>query len=238
MFITVEFFWVRIQSNYVLVLPDEELTQSSGIHLSRDFDPMRHVAVTGTVLGVGERLFCKDLLDHFSRGPQDTFSPFTELCSLANEFSLPWDPQDEVGIGDRVLFHYVNHLVTEEEGVEIFQDGRQLMLIPYYQLYCRLDPIEPLNGYVLIEQIHYAKESWLSARPDSTGIVRHVGRPYKRLLSPTPTGKIHPRVGQTVRFISGAPTIEYQYHQRLNPSGEPLVRVQAHEILAIVPEVL
>ena len=218
-------------TNHILILPDEDLSLIDGMVLSADFDPMRHVAVTGTVLRAGKKFFTT--LFPWDRGPADSHSPFTYRCTEINELSLPWDPQDWVSEGDRVMFHYVNHLVAKEEGPELFVEGRQVLLVPYYQIYLRL-PAEPLNGYVLIEPEERAiKDIAIPEKDASRGVVKMVGKPYSMLLSDEPMG-IHPQVGQRVYYKSSAPTVEYLYHQTLNPGGRPLVRAQSHEILGIV----
>lgn len=217
-------------TNHVLILPDEELTLIHGISLSMDFDPMRHVAVTGTVLRVGKKFFSP--LEPWDEGPKDQWSPYAFRCSELNELSLPWDPQDWVKIGDRVMFHYINHLVAQEEGPQIFEEGRQVLVVPYYQLYLKL-PGEPLNGYVLIEPEERVSKIALPPKDASVGTVKMVGKPYLRLLKNSPVG-IHPEVGQRVFYKNSAPTVEYLYHQTLNPGGRPLVRAQAHEILGVL----
>lgn len=228
---------MKVQTNHVLVLPDESFLSRGGIAIGDEYDPMKHVAVTGEVLGVGPYLYCKSLLEALSKGPQDPYSQFSHLSSMCNEFSMPFDTIDEINIGDRVMFHYINHLVAQDEGVDIFIEGRQVLLIPRYQLYMKLFPLTPLNGYVFIEPDERVQENIFINKGDSTpgiGVVKFSGLRYLSLLDPTPTGLIHPRQGDRVVYKSSAPSVEYKYHQVLNTSGRPLVRAQAHEILAIM----
>lgn len=225
---------MKIQVNHVLVLPDDEFTGKDGIALSRDFDPMQHVAITGTVLQVGERLFSNKLFELCARGPQDHLSQFTHFSSLASELSLPWLPDDNVEAGDRVMFNYVNHLVSAEEfGLTL--EGKSLLLVPYYQLYAKLDPVEPLNGYVLIEpDVRRSKGFFTEAKKLASGIVKFSGKPYLKRISLTPQSEYHPKIGERVFFKNHAPEIEWKFYQGLNPGGRPLVRSQQHEILAVV----
>lgn len=193
------------------------------------FDPMKHVSVSGTVVEVCELRFDGDFIERLKVAPHDNLSQYTILSSLANEVSLPWETEMELCVGDRVLFNYVNHLVAQDEDL-YFDD---CILVPYSQVYTRLDPVRPVNGHFLVEPLPREEaEIFIKRKTDVTGvgIVRHASEPISRFLDHPPAAGA--KVGQIVLYDKSWPTIEYKYHQRLNQGGRPLVRMQ--HILAVL----
>ena len=97
-------------------------------------------------------------------------------------------------------------------------------------------PFEPVNGYIFVEPEETEQEDIFIPKPETKagiGVVKKAGTPYLSLLDNTPRGILHPLEGQRIIYKTTAATVEYKYHQQLNEGGRPLIRVRAHEVLAI-----
>ena len=126
-----------ILSNKVLVRFDENLEESDGVMIANTEDKQRNYAVKGTVAEVPKCLVFNDL--------NEFVKPYSEQEAVdmknAYQQSVAFNTDMELKVGDRVLFSYMVH----------FDREAQTDFIDYDMIVAKLDPICPLNGFLLVE---------------------------------------------------------------------------------------
>lgn len=126
-----------LPTNMVCVRPDEDILSDNTGLVRRDFAE-KHLlkAVTGTVIGVCDRLFFAE------RRPG--------IRPEAAQLSMEVDVPIEIKVGDRVVFNYI---AAVDEDMQVNGD----YIISYDQIYARIEPgnaefpLYPLNGYLLVD---------------------------------------------------------------------------------------
>ena len=135
---------IKMKTNYLRILVDDDYVQTSKGFLFADFgtDSNAHKAsITGRVLNVCDELYFHD------HGKPQTLSRITKkLIAREYQLSMDWATTHELNPGDRVMFRY--QYGWERDSFE--KDGN-VLLIPYEAIVCKLDPVVPVNGYLLIE---------------------------------------------------------------------------------------
>lgn len=169
-----------MMANYVLVLPDPQLTsyQFKGRELgliSPDFKyengekisiKEKNMSVFGTVYGVPSHLqFNLDKIEKLKRTYTlfDETKPYTCPVNIAvhreigelTRNSVMFDVDIEIKKGDRVNFSYQAHKTAKEEKMILDTELGEMYLIKYDMLYMVVDenyqPKRMLNGYILVE---------------------------------------------------------------------------------------
>jgi co-chaperonin GroES (HSP10) len=183
--------------NYVLIRPDDDNDTMAGMKVYGEFDQHRSWSVFGEVVAVPERLFFM---------PMDGLNGYP--ASFLADNSLEWETEMELKVGDRVLYRYNIHMDDE---------GRYggLLMIRYDMIYAKLDPFQPINGWVFL----------------SGDRVVAMGKPNKRYLYyPERTAGIT-KVGDRVMYGNGRGVrVEVDEFNQLGP----LLRMQEKEIMLIL----
>lgn len=124
--------------NKLLIKPDPDITGANS--LVRD---KWTYSVTGTVAYAPTRLYC--FYDQV-RAAKPDINPaeLFKIGTMAQE-SMATDTNLEVKAGDRVFFSY---LCQNEKRVTI--EGEEFLLVRYDALICKIDPLYPLNGYLIV----------------------------------------------------------------------------------------
>ena len=167
----------KLMPNRVLVRANrasEELksgiiTHKSGLLIDGRFEKEYHTITDGTVIKICERLF-------YNRIPQDN--------------SLEWDCDNELEIGDTVIFHYLSQLNRFDRGEYFEDDGNIYFIMKYDELFVaeRDGKIICINGWNLVEPIDKEQPKTSLIMPDKTksekrsetlGIVRHISKPLR-----------------------------------------------------------
>lgn len=187
---------VHIPSNYVLVKPDDRFDtfqfagRETGILVSnykidqsgeRHSTEMEHVTVTGIVFAVCESLDYRareiwHIQDNASmrRGALVRVPEAQKLIDEHRRYSVQFDVDIEVEVGDRVFFDYFAHMAAAAEGLWVDTEQGKMMLIKYDLLILAecFGEIIPLNGNVIIENEAVVKQE---VEHGITGIVRDSG---------------------------------------------------------------
>lgn len=166
---------VRIPKDNVLIKlkPVHEYVefQSGGkLLIDYTYNPSQHQCVVGEIVKTPEK--------------------FTEPNLFTKRDGIEWLPALDVVAGDKVIVDYFKVLqnfgtlahryIDNPTDMYIHWDGEYYVFVPYHELFCKLDPVVPLNGWVIYEAItlnntfgEYTK-TYIS---QNTGIVRYVGKP-------------------------------------------------------------
>lgn len=115
---------------------------------------------------------------------------FTKPSITSKQSGIEWLPDLDLKVGDRVIVDYFQvlqhfgdrvHKYSEDaQDLYIEENGDYYVFVNYHEIFCRIDPIVPLNGWVIYEGIHKElsfgefKKTELS---EKTGIVKYLGRP-------------------------------------------------------------
>ena len=122
-----------------------------------------------------------------------------DVVMLPNKFSIPtkdtvkrgieWLPDIDLNVGDRVIVDYfqllqhfgkIVHRYSNDSQELYIRDGNDfLVFVNYHELFCKIDPIVPLNGWVIYEGI-YDDESYGEFKnkllSEKMGRVKYVGK--------------------------------------------------------------
>jgi len=240
-----------ITNNSVLILPDPNFVKDGEIQLFDAFEPAKHFSVKGTVLAVPNKLnYYGDEIERLKQLPRSLDR--TKTIQELNRWSLPWDTNLGIVVGDEVYFHYMNRIAGVEDNLVLGKDElgeRGLLFVDYDQLYMGTHEglSWMLNGYILVEAIEYSDDELMSLgggfekyvkskEKPGFGIVRSLGigscGPNKSYLDGSVEG---PEVwdGMEVLFRhSNAVPFEYKYHKTVNEGKYAFYKMQRKDILA------
>lgn len=104
-----------------------------------------------------------------------------------HESDLDFDTEEELHVGDFVIFDYKEHLQAEQDGRLIDETGyynSDFAIIHYSKIFVRIrnGEVQPINGYLLIEPLFDEPTSKLEVIrkvSETKGIVRYAGTPVK-----------------------------------------------------------
>lgn len=129
-----------------------------------------HLAVTGTVVKLPERLIYNGYEVHKMKGDKEmTDVKQKQLADLRRE-SMTYDVPIEITPGLRVYFEYRTRLDAYKEGRWFENEDGNYILVPYDLLVMAFQPrtdfndvkvtdVYPLNGFVLVKPLEYATET-------------------------------------------------------------------------------
>jgi hypothetical protein len=141
----------------------------------------------------------KELLIDHTFNPASHQNVIAEVVKLPEKFTKPspeskkegieWLPQLDLKIGDKVIVDYflvlqnfgklVHRYIDKPNEMYLEWKGEYYVFVPYHEIFTRLDPIVPLNGWVIYEGIHKEvnalkyKKTYLEV---NRGIVKYVGK--------------------------------------------------------------
>lgn len=220
---------VEIITNYVLVAPDPINTQSGDMVVSDSFDPQKQIAVTGTVLAAPKRLV-------YTPKPTEHLPNMSKIELRAYQKrkfrSVDYLTEIEIKPGDKVLFRYTAAFNAEQD-LKINFNDQYAVFMRYDQLYCTLDPIKMLNGFILVEG---ATRHDKRVR-DTKGFVIHVGSQCMEYADyPNRSDGEQLRVGHTVWFNKkSAARIEFDLYKNIKGDNDgPVYRVHSKDIVAYI----
>lgn len=239
-----------ITNNHVLVLPDENYTKDGEIELYDSFEPAKHFSVKGRVLAVPEMLICfREDMNVLRAMQRVSKNPIIQKdIQEMNRWSVEFDTDMEVRVGDDVVFRYINRIACVEDEQVFGRDelgSRGALLISYDELYMALRGDERilLNGWILVEPVEYSEAELIemgggfekamkSLEKPGVGIVREVGMPNYGYLDGTEEGPdVKPGMEILFRHSNAVP-IEFKYHKELNEGKYAFYRMQRKDILA------
>ena len=189
-----------IANNYVAILPDANITKDGDIELYDSFEPAKHWAVKGRVVALPEMLICyAEEIARMRELQQGARNPILQKdIQEMTRWSLEYDTDMELQIGDEVMFRYINRIAVVEDEMVFGRDEmgeRGIMLVSYDELYLAIrgDEVILLNGWILVEPVDYTEdeliemgggfEKWVKSRErPGAGIVRMVGTPIEVIL--------------------------------------------------------
>ncbi len=227
--------------NNVLILIDrkqDEYKMSDGnkLYLDCSFQPEQHAPVTGHVVAI-----CKKLI----------FS-----ARLGDSFSLDWDTDIQLQVGDYVISYYLSAINALSNGRLLTDEyNNQYLVLRYDKLFAsrRGDIVRPINGFNLLTPIEGIVQEDLRDRmknmklliPDTVksgknsvlARLKYVADPVKRYRDPRYydfDDKISPDDIIILRRKSNIP-LEYAYHASLE-GKQVFYRVQRHYMFAKVDE--
>jgi co-chaperonin GroES (HSP10) len=229
---------LKVGTNHIAI---ELRPRNSGVEFMSiidDFDVGKHFNVRATVVGVGDKFFNFEHRNHLI-GDEELMSIIADKYN----YSLPYDVDDDIMVGDEVIFFYGAHLGSFEGHMIFVHNDKWVAVINRDLVYATIRDgvVTPVNGYILVE-------------PDHSEKVKHgVSVPVKRktaagkgtvvFAGPQPVASKEdgplsglPVVQQGARILYRAwcPRIEYEYHNTLNYGGSELVKVRYDEILAFL----
>jgi len=203
----------QLKSNYVAIVPNDPFSKIGDMEISDTFNPHVHYKLTGTVVAI-----C-DTLTYL--GYEKLRTPLDNEFDLARhreitEYSMEWDTDLEVKVGDIVYFRLVNLLESQTDAKyydsTVIINGQVAILMPYDDLIAKVnnDLLEPLNGYILVEPIiHNNNIGYFevpSKRSVTEGIVKFIGKPNKHyLFYPELCDLLDVKVGDKVAYPKTAP---------------------------------
>lgn len=165
---------VRIIRDNVLVKlkpVNDKIIFTNGTELLIDhtFNPSHHQNVVGEIAKVPER---------FSRPTPET-----------KRSGIDWLPQLDLSVGDKVIVDYfqmlqnfgthVHKIIDDPQDMFIEYEDDFYVFVPYHEIFARIDPIVPLNGYIIYEGINTEVKMLAHTKTYlemSRGIVKYVGK--------------------------------------------------------------
>lgn len=239
-----------VTGNSVLILPDENFTKIGHLEINTHYNPAKHWAVKGVVVGVPETLcFLGEEIASLQKQQGTARDPIImQQIQEMNRWSTEANTEMELQVGDEVMFRYIQRLAAVEDNEVLGHDflfDRAVMLTSYDELYLAIrgDEVIMLNGWIMVEPIEYSEEDmkilggnfkryFSNMEKPGIGIVRMLGKPNKGYVDGTPEGP-DVKEGMTVLFRhSNATPIEYKSHKTLNEGTYPYYRMQRKDILA------
>lgn len=222
-----QFERLKLLNNYVLVKPDpgnDKVTLKNGmvLFLATSHNKEQHAVTCGTVVKLPKSL------------------TYFEDNGLYN---LDFFTTQELKIGDRVIFHYMQTMVniTQDRMIEV--DGEVYFLVYYDKIFCAMrgEEVIPVNGIVIVEADK--GESVLSGgliipeqfrkKSETTGTIRYIGTPlggYNDFQHLGPDADEH-KVGDKILFRSvDSVPLQFELHQSLD-KGKTLYRMRRKDIL-------
>jgi co-chaperonin GroES (HSP10) len=208
-----------IEFDKVLIRPYSDITiTDGGSAIVDNFEPQYHFSICAEVIAIPRRLRYEGdkLLSLYGK------SEYTNhKRKRATQNSMEWKTNIEINVGDVVMYDYAIRLH------EPFQQG--LYLVDYSALYCKCDPIVPLNGYVFVEPIADNNNE------PTRGIVRVIGKPNDGYL-----GLHHSECEDDVKINDIVLFLPYAgiqiEHKDYNTMGYnyPLLAIQRRNILGLL----
>lgn len=115
---------------------------------------------------------------------------FTKPSKEAKQRGIEWLPDLDLEVGDMVIVDYYQvlqhfgdrvHKYSEDaQDLYIEEGGEFYVFVNYHEIFCKTDPIVPLNGWVIYEGIHQDKgykEFRKTVLSEKTGVVKYLGKP-------------------------------------------------------------
>lgn len=139
------------------------------------------------------------LLIDYSFNPSSHQNLIGEVVMIPNRFSNPtketvklgieWLPDADLKVGDKVIVDYfqllqhfgrIVHKYSEDSQDLYIKDGNDYMVfVHYHELFCKIDPIVPLNGWIIYEGI-YEDKSFKDYKKkilsEKMGKVKYIGK--------------------------------------------------------------
>lgn len=235
---------LQLANNYVLVKPDPgnhkvRLKSGAELFLDTSYEKEKHAVTSGIVVKVPERLI------HYKEH------------GIAK---LDFVTDQEVQIGDRIIYHYMQAIDNMQRSRYIESDGVVYFLIKYDSIFCTLrdplvseltgEPVEtgwkiitPVNGYVFVEADEEELPSTSLIIPDMmlhrksqvSGIIRYIGSPLQGYRDYPEWGadKDELRIGQRVLFskLDSIP-LQYPLHQTID-KDKTIYRMHRRDIYGV-----
>ena len=221
--------------NHVLIDPTSDNIHFNGLRISDFVNPQRHVSVFGKVTQIPDKLIY--------HGDTIKFIPKTSQANIRkiqyyHQVSCEFKTKCEIKIDDTVLFKYGYQISNDEEKI-----GERLM-IPYDGMYAafRGDEVIMLNGYMLVEPLEKSVDDSvlhgmfsLHNKGISPGFAKiiHIGSTVEYLDYPRRIDESFLKKGDIIYFDQRfGVRVEWPLHNTLNPSGQPLMRIQRKDIFS------
>lgn len=195
---------MEVLNNYVVVKPDDDYTSKGMFVVSDDFEPMYHVAITGTVEDV-----CREL--YFQKEKMSSSEVQSRKNQIIHARSVEYDVDVEVSAGDKVWYRYT--VWTDPKNI---YDG--LLVFKYDQLYAKEinGVLIPVNGWIFVKEIE-----------SGVGEVCAVGNPVRQYLYHKDGDYPMPKVGDVIGYDkSSAARIEFQLWE-----SHGYKRIQAKDVI-------
>lgn len=130
-----------LNNNY-LVRPDAGV----GASIEAVGDDRWHLPIKGIVVAIPDRINSDWKYLHWARKRYNKSYPGAVLAKMRHIVGSTTEvnPILSVNVGDRVMFSFIVHRNTSHEGHE------GLLLVHSDELICKIDPVQPLNGYLLV----------------------------------------------------------------------------------------
>lgn len=265
---------LRIPQNHVLVKPDEDhqTFKTKGgleLHVARheisseekeiaqrkdgDFIA-KHYSITGKVILIPEQMVyhgyqVKKLKKPYTKGERIPLHIQKQIMMLT-QASLELDTECEVNPGDKIWFHYMEHLNCAQQGrvIDTIEHG-ECYLMKYDSLFCyeRNGNQVPINGWVWIQQQRYSPEetktasgiilSTLEGKPKKNhAVIIASAKPIRDYLdSEYCDGDVELLPGMHIYYNSkhGTP-LEHEYH--ITAGVPDVIKIRRRYILGILPE--
>ena len=230
----------RTFGNNVMVKLDKDNTSikfkdGSDFYIDTTFEPDKHRAVTGIVVGLPSKL-------HYIGIPN---------------IGMPWKTSLEVQIGDIVVLYYlaVANCFRPESPKAIMEGEDRYIFVTYQNIYAvvREEKIIPVNGYCLIEPMEdpavirtkkrmmaagltFIKFDNKSVKDVVYGRVKYCGTPNEAYVDKHTDKGVNIKPGDIVvmKRITDIP-LEYDLHAKLD-GGAKYWRVQRRYILGVYEE--
>ena len=190
-------------------------------------DEQYHYSVKGTVIDVPEKLIFREkpLI------PKPTPEDIKQMREL-NAMSVSYNTDMDLAIGDRVLFSYRAH----------FEKESKVSLMDYDLIVAKLDPIRPINGFLLVEM--FEKPAFEEVLQDvfvynedqndyGYATVKYAAPPLKGYLD-YPEAEDDPAIkeGSVVCFKKGrAVRMELDVHNSLTNKQSSLFRLHRKDVV-------
>lgn len=178
----------KLKQNYVAIIPDQEFGDIGVFDNHDRFNPHLNYRLTGKVVAT---------CDSLNYGGYEKMSiPLDNEHDLflhrqIVEYSMEWDTDLDVKIGDTVYFRLVNLLdPSDPQNADsvIMIDGQRSVLMNYGDLIAKVEgeKLHPLNGYILIEPLIISQNIGIfelpNKRANTEGVVKFIGKPNKHYL--------------------------------------------------------
>lgn len=230
-----EFKNLTLTGNYILVRPDpgnDKVILKSGVVLFLDtsFQKEHHAVTCGTVIKIPKAL---------------TYFQDNGL------FNLDYFTTQELKMGDRIIFHYLQASENIKQSRYIECDGEVFFLIHYDKIFCALrgDDVVPINGNVIVEaekeKVEFSSglivpDIMRGRKSETIGTIRYIGTPlagYNDYQNWGPD-KDELKVGDRVLFrkVDSVP-LQYHLHQSIDKE-KTLYRMHRKDILGNYDEIL
>jgi len=216
-------------TNKVLVDFDDNIEGIDGLIVANTEDKQYNFSVKGTVVAIPEGfLFYGHQVLVYDK-PYSS-QELRELREL-NAMSLQYDTPMELSVGDRVLFSYTAHFEKETK-----QD-----FIDYDRIIAKLDPIQPINGFLLVEMkenptfedvggfFKYNKDK----NDYGVGVVKYAATPLKGYLGFPGVRDDERIIEETVVFFEKTSAVrsEMDVHNSLTEQQSSLFRLHRKDVL-------